>query len=134
MVAFDTNVLLYACDQADSRRQQIAIDLVANSRDGVLLWQVACEFVAASRKLSAQGFTASDAWNRLAELLAVLPLVLPTLGVLERGQTLHTMQGVSFWDALILAACADAGVETLYTEDIPGAPAPGALQVVNPFK
>jgi predicted nucleic acid-binding protein len=134
MVAFDTNVLLYACDQADSRRQQIAIDLVANSRDGVLLWQVACEFVAASRKLSAQGFTASDAWNRLAELLAVLPLVLPTLGVLKRGQTLHTMHGVSFWDALILAACADAGVETLYTEDIPGVPTPGALQVVNPFK
>ncbi|MGO8732195.1 MAG: hypothetical protein ACLQVM_05325 [Terriglobia bacterium] len=43
MIALDTNVLLYACDRADSRRQQIAIDLVANSRDGVLLWQVACE-------------------------------------------------------------------------------------------
>jgi hypothetical protein len=65
MIALDTNVPLYACDRADSRRQQIAIDLVANSKDGVLLWQVACEFVAASRKLSAQGFTASDAWSRL---------------------------------------------------------------------
>ena len=65
MIALDTNVLIYACDRADSRRQQIAIDLVANSPDGVLLWQVACEFVAASRKLTAQGFTASDAWNRL---------------------------------------------------------------------
>ena len=61
MIALDTHVLLYACDRADSRRQQIAIDLIANRRDGVLLWQVACEFVAASRKLSAQGFTASDA-------------------------------------------------------------------------
>ena len=117
----------------DSRRQQIAIDLVANSSDGVLLWQVACEFVAASRKLSAQGFTASDAWNRLAEFLGVLPLALPTPGVLERGRTLHMIHRVSFWDALILAACADAGVETLYTEDIPGVPMLETLRVVNPF-
>jgi hypothetical protein len=51
-IALDTNILIYACDREDSRRQQIAIDLVANSPDGVLLWQVACEFVAASRKLS----------------------------------------------------------------------------------
>jgi predicted nucleic acid-binding protein len=34
MIALDTNVLLYACDRADSRRQQIAIDLVANSIGG----------------------------------------------------------------------------------------------------
>jgi predicted nucleic acid-binding protein len=38
MIALDTNVLLYACDRADSRRQQIATDLVANSKDGLLLW------------------------------------------------------------------------------------------------
>ena len=31
MIALDTNVLLYACDRADSRRQQIAINLVARS-------------------------------------------------------------------------------------------------------
>jgi len=134
MIAFDTNVLIYACDRADSRRQQIAIDLIANRRDGVLLWQVACEFVAASRKLSAQGFTVSDAWNRLTEFHSLLPLILPTAGVLERGQRLHTTHGVSFWDALILAACAEAGVETLYSEDVPGLPTLGALQVVNPFK
>jgi len=63
MIALDTNVLLYACDRADSRRQQIAIDLVANSKDGVLLWQVACEFVAASRKLRADAKITSQIWG-----------------------------------------------------------------------
>lgn len=67
MIAVDTNVLIYACDQADPRRQQIALDLVTNTEGGVLLWQVACEFVSASRKLSKQGFTPTHAWNRLAE-------------------------------------------------------------------
>ena len=134
MIAFDTNVLLYACDRADSRRQQIAIDLIADRSDGVLLWQVACEFVPASRKLTAQGFTTSAAWSRLSEFLTVLPLIIPTARVLEGARKLHTTHGVSIWDALIFAACAEAGVQTLYSEDVPGTSTLGALRVVNPFK
>jgi len=49
MIALDTNVLVYACDKADLKRQQVAIDLISSAGDGVLLWQVVCEFVAASR-------------------------------------------------------------------------------------
>ena len=134
MIALDTNVLIYTCDRSDSKRQQTAIDLVANSSDGVLLWQVACEFVAASRKLSAQGFTPSDAWRRLTEFLDVLHLVLPTAGVLQRGHELHVSHGVSFWDAMILGACVEAGVDILYSEDVPGLATVGGLRVINPFK
>lgn len=57
MTALDTNILIYACDKAEPRRQQIALDLIAKATDAVLLWQVACEFIAASRKLREQGFT-----------------------------------------------------------------------------
>ena len=52
MIAFDTNVLIYCCDKRDPRRQQIALNLVADTTDGILPWQVACEFIAASRKLA----------------------------------------------------------------------------------
>ena len=89
MIAVDTNVLIYACDQADPRRQQIALDLITNADDGVLLWQVACEFIAASRKLSKQGFTSTQAWNRLAEFRELLPLVLPSEAILDRARNLH---------------------------------------------
>ncbi len=78
MIALDTNILIYCCDKRDPRRQQVAPDLVADTIDGVLPWQVACEFIAASRKLDAQGFTAASAWQRLAEFLALFPLILPT--------------------------------------------------------
>ena len=57
MNAVDTNVLIYACDQSDVRRQRLALDLITSTPDCVLLWQVACEFIAASRKLNKQGFT-----------------------------------------------------------------------------
>jgi hypothetical protein len=36
MIAVDTNVLIYACDSADARRQKIALDLVTDLEDGVL--------------------------------------------------------------------------------------------------
>jgi predicted nucleic acid-binding protein len=134
MIALDTNILIYACDRSDAKRQQTATDLVANSSDGVLLWQVACEFVAASRKLSARGFAPSDAWKRLTEFLDVLHLVLPNAGVLQRARGLHLSHGVSFWDAMILGARVEAEVDILYSEDVPGLSTVGSLQVINPFK
>jgi len=134
MIALDTNILIYACDKADPARQQIAIDLLSNTADAVVLWQVACEFVAASRKLNRQGFTAADAWARLSEVLDVCRLVTPTgRAVLDRAKRLHLAHHVSFWDAMILAACLDAGVSLLYSEDIPGGDISG-IPVVNPFK
>lgn len=134
MIAVDTNVLIYACDQADPHRQKIALDLIAAATDGVLLWQVACEFLSASRKLSRQGFTPAQAWNRLAEFQDLLPLVLPTDANLARAKELHISRGASLWDALILAACVEAGVEILYSEDVPGFEGFENVRVVNPFK
>ena len=95
MIAVDTNVLIYACDQADPRRQKVALDLITDGQDGVLLWQVACEFLSASRKLSKQGFTPTDAWNRLAEFRDLLPLIPPTDDNLARAKELHLVRGAS---------------------------------------
>jgi len=133
MIALDTNILIYACDKADPKRQRLALDLVSSARDGVLLWQVACEFVAASRKLRSQGFTVVDAWYRLADYLAIFPLILPAAGALERARILLIEDGWSFWDAMIVAACLECGVTRLYSEDLPGRAVRWPLEVVNPF-
>lgn len=133
MNAVDTNVLIYACDQSDARRQRLALDLITTTSDCVLLWQVACEFIAASRKLNRQGFTSLQAWERLTEFRALMPLVTPTAAVLPRAQELHVKRNVSFWDAPILAACVEGGVEVLYSEDVPGMSELGSVSVVNPF-
>jgi len=89
MTAFDTNILIYACDGADQERRTKALDLIVDTSDGVLLWQVACEFIAASRKLAAQGFAPDDAWKRVAEFISIFPLITPTPKVLVRAQDLH---------------------------------------------
>jgi len=132
-LGYDTNLLIYACDKADPARQQKAIQLLASSQDGVLLWQVACEFLAASRKLAPQGFVAADAWNRLAEFVALFPVVLPNELVLDKAREFHLLHGWSYWDAMIVGACLTSGVKSLYTEDLPGKVVPGSLEIVNPF-
>lgn len=113
MIAFDTNILVYAHDRSDPARRRVAEELVEGTIDGVFLWQVACEFLAASRKLSGQGFTIKQAWHRLEEMFRFMPLVPPTRSLLAIARTLHTEQQWSFWDALIVAACLHAGVARL---------------------
>jgi predicted nucleic acid-binding protein len=133
MISLDTNVLIYSCDKRDLRRQRAALDLVASASDGILLWQVACEFVAASRKLAPYGFTTVDAWERLADFMAIFPLILPTPGALDRARLLHEKNKWSFWDAMIVASCVEAGVTRMYSEDLPGSTGLEPLEIVNPF-
>jgi predicted nucleic acid-binding protein len=132
MTGLDTNILIYACAEADFAKQDRAVQLIRQVKDAVILWQVACEFVSASRKLEHQGFTPDDAWNRLGELITIFPLVQPTPGVLERARDLHTRRGWSFWDATLVGACLEAKVTRLYSEDLPGQSVAG-LEIVNPF-
>ena len=133
MIALDTNVLIYCCDKRDPRRQQLALDLVADTTNGVLPWQVACEFIAASRKLGEQGFTAAQAWQRLAEFLGLFPLIMPAPAVLERARALHLQQHWAFWDATLVSACIEGGVSRLYSEDLPGRTKIESLEIVSPF-
>jgi hypothetical protein len=72
MNAVDTNVLLYVHDPRDLDKQATAAALLESLTDGVLLWQVACEYIAASRKLQPFGYSFTQAWediNRLATSL-----------------------------------------------------------------
>ena len=133
MTAFDTNVLIYSCDRANVERQHRAFDVIAGTPDGVLLWQVAAEFIAASRKLVSQGFTSEHAWARLDEFMGVLKLVVPSPGVWAHAKSLHRDQGVSFWDAMIIGACMDCGVDVLLSEDLPGRRIESKIRIVNPF-
>lgn len=61
IITFDTNVLICAADQRDRSKQDRALKLLRESADAVLLWQVACEFLAATRKPAAQGLTNEEA-------------------------------------------------------------------------
>lgn len=128
----DTNILIYSCDERDPVSQAKAREVMSSLVRPVLLWQVGCEFIAASRKLADHGFTQRAAWAQLSMLVNAWGLALPRPTLLTHAQALHLQSQVAFWDALLYAACRDAGVTRLYSEDVPGSAIPG-LQIVNPF-
>ncbi len=65
--------------------------------------------------------------------MALFPLILPTSATLHSARALHTRDGVSFWDAMIMAGCVESGITRLYSEDLPGRVMHGALEIINPF-
>ena len=88
MNAVDTNVLIYVRDPRDRAKQEKAVELTTSLTDGALPWQVACEFISASRKLAPFGFTQAEAWRELERLRLLWQQVLPTDSVLKRAEQL----------------------------------------------
>ena len=68
MNAVDTNVLIYVNDSRYPSEQAIAASLVANLTEGVLIWQVACEYLAASRKLEPFAYDRAQAYQYIRDL------------------------------------------------------------------
>ena len=132
MTAIDTNILIYAHDRRDERKMRIAESVIASLDDGVLLWQVACEYLWASRKLEPQGYSYADALEDIADLQAGWETALPTWGVLVRVRSLKS-KGFSHWDSLLIGACMEAGIDTLISEDFREVHRIESLNIVNPF-
>ncbi len=133
MNAVDTNILFYAHDPRDAEKQTAAIELIETLSDGVLLWQVACEFLAACRKLEPLGYSRHQAWEDIRDLRLIWTTILPDWDVLERANSLLSNYSLSYWDAMIIAASIEGGVEKLFTEDYDAYPTIEGLEVVNPF-
>lgn len=133
MNAVDTNILLYVHDPREPTKQAKAAQLVSSLTDGVLLWQVACEFVAASRKLTSFGFSADQAWREVKRFRSVWKTALPVWSMTERAEELIKQYHLSFWDAMIIAACLDSGITHLSSEDFDDSAADTGLTVIDPL-
>jgi len=133
MNAVDTNVLIYAWDPRDPVKQQTANDLLDAITDGILLWQVAIEFLAASRKLVPFGFNLTAAFDEIRDTLTVWKLVTPNENILDSVEDLIARFSLAFWDALVIAGSLEAGADRLYSEDFTGYPNIDGMDIINPF-
>jgi len=138
MNAIDTNVLAYLFDPNEPVKQRRAnefvLGLLSESEECVLLWQVGVELVACLRKYQMKGFlSAEDVKIRFQEMVNSFRLQLPTASLFELSFTLHERYSLSHWDSLLLAACRDAGVTRLYSEDLQHGGVYDGVVVENPF-
>ena len=95
---------------------------------------MACEFVSASRKLEPFGFDRARAWQEIHRLQQLWVTKLANWAVFTRAERLLGSYSLSFWDAMIVAACLEGGVACLYSEDFDSYSNIEGLSLINPFK
>lgn len=139
MNAIDTNIHLYAFDAEEPnkqrRAQQFLADLDLQSESSLLMWQVAAEFLAGLRRWASKGrIPSTEVQPGIEELLSLYPLVMPTRDVFRRSLLLTGKYQLSHWDSMLIAACIEAGVTTLYSEDLADGMTYESVTVINPLK
>jgi predicted nucleic acid-binding protein len=133
LVFVDTNVLLYAFDLADPKRQQAARywqDELWRSRRGRISFQVLQEFYAKVTQKWPAG--RDQARAEVRDLLSWQPVTVDA-AILERGWKIQDRYHLSFWDALIVGAARSARCRFLLTEDLQTNQDLDGVVVVNPF-
>jgi predicted nucleic acid-binding protein len=138
MNAVDTNVFVYAFDAdevAKRPKAEALLDgLTKQPAENLLLWQVAGEFLNWLRKWEAAGrMSATDVEVHFRDVLASFPLRLPSAACFEISFTLRSRYSLSHWDSMLLAACKEAGVTRLYSEDMQDGADYDGVSIVNPF-
>ena len=132
-VFFDTNVLVYAVDEAFPAKRSAALELIdahARAGDGAISTQVLQEFyVAATRRLGIE----PQAAKQLVSDFQVFDVVQITTELVEEGIDQSILAQLSLWDGLIVVAARTARCETLYSEDLNDGQSMGGVTVVNPF-
>ena len=131
----DTNILAYAHDRSETRRQPVAqarLEALWQSRTGALSTQVLQEFyVVATRKLAAPMGRATA--RKVVALYAEWPVVQVDVPLILAASELEEHHTLSFRDALIVEAARRSGAGRLLTEDLQHGRVVGGVRIDNPF-
>ena len=132
----DTNVLVYAHDTSETRRQPIAralLDELWTSRTGLLSTQILQEFyVVATRKFHPP--MARRAAREIVALYGIWPIVQVDVTLILTASELEERHKLSFWDALVVEAARVAGARRLVTEDLQNGRRIGGVRIEDPFR
>jgi predicted nucleic acid-binding protein len=131
----DTNVLVYAHDRSETRKQPIAqalLEVLWRTRSGVLSTQVLQEFyVVTTRKFDPP--MRRGAAREVVALYGEWPIVQVDVALILAASKLEERHAFSFWDALVVEAARRCGATRLLTEDLQAGRRIGGISIENPF-
>jgi len=119
----DTNILVYAQQTGD--KAAISQDLITDG--GKISAQVLHELANVLHKKQGRNCVLDDIGNTLD------PAVPLTAKINRSAVALARDHSIAFYDARIVAAAAEAGCDTLFTEDMQHGRSFGGLTIINPF-
>jgi predicted nucleic acid-binding protein len=126
---FDTNVLIYAFSEAGVRTRQAELLLAGG---GLISVQVLNEFVSVLRRKQQRSWEEIQLFCR--ELLVCCPEPAPlTVATHQMAVGICSRSNLSFYDGLIVAAAAENGCSTLWSEDLQDGQMIEGVRIENPF-
>ena len=132
----DTNILIYALDEANPAKQQISAQLVREailSGRGIISIQVVQEFLNVARSKFKQPMTIEQCRGHMRNVLGPLCAYFPSISTIDRALLLAEETGFHIYDTLILAAAIESNCHTLLTEDLQHGRKIHNLTILNPF-
>ena len=133
MITLDTNILVYAIDQAEPEKGQVAAELVERAQlaGAIIGLQVCGEFYSvATRRMRRSVWEAAQATRNLLTAFDAFPA---SRAAVERALAEAGAARFSYWDALLLAAAEESGCTVMFSEDIADGARLGRLEVVHAF-
>jgi predicted nucleic acid-binding protein len=132
----DTNILIYAVDEADLAKQQVAAQLVREailSGRGMISIQVVQEFLNVARRKFKRPMTIEQCRGHVRNVLEPLCAYFPSISTMDRALLVMDETGYSLYDALIVTAAIESGCRTLYSDALQHGRKIQGLTILNPF-
>lgn len=138
MNAVDTNVFVYSFDADEpvkKAKANLLIRQLLRSPSSVIVpWQVTGELLACLRRWQAKGkISQSNVEICLTGVISSFSIASTTTGIITISLSLSNRYSLSHWDSMLLAACIESGVDTLYSEDLSANTTYDTVTVINPF-
>lgn len=129
----DTNILIYALDQADPVKQQKARALLKTLQEketGVISTQILQEFfVVSTAKLKLK----IDLVKKIIITLKNFKTITVDLKIIEEAIDCSALNKISFWDALVVTTAKAAGCHSIWSEDLGHGQLIDGVRIINPF-
>ncbi|OGA04317.1 MAG: hypothetical protein A3H35_14315 [Betaproteobacteria bacterium RIFCSPLOWO2_02_FULL_62_17] len=131
--SLDTNVLIYAIDPSQGEKHKTAQALLERALNDAwpVALQVLGEFYSATTRKKV--LTRADAARTVKLWIELLRPCAVSANGFGHALRYSRRTGAQFWDALILATCAEHSVKRLYTEDIGPQKQALGVALLNPF-
>ncbi len=135
MVFLDTNVLVYAALEQDSRKQGIAAAILEHAREqvvGVISLQVLREL--ANTLFRKSDYSPGQIRDIVQRFHDAFPCVSDSYELQIRAMEIKAKHGLQFYDSIMLATAKAAGCDTVYSEDLGDGVVYEGITVKDPFK
>jgi predicted nucleic acid-binding protein len=132
----DTNVFVYTFDQTAPAKRRRAAELIEEALvtgAGIISTQVVQEFLNVATRKFRVPLRPADCARYLDDVLAPLCQVVPSMELFRCALAIRHESALGFYDALMVAAAAEAGCSTLYSEDMQDGQRLAGVTIRNPF-